>query len=890
MLFNKPMGIKRRTIILGSVLLAALPTVWLACRALKSDQYFFHRLIDEMDASHVIKSPLMGLRENFITSEEDLSGKWRLVSKPSHKPIDLWAAPTQYPLFAFKESEMPEGMSLTRGGEEIPFAVEEGHSPLNWRWLKGSYAFPADKLNNYKRKLKCAVIGREKPVSFSRILPGGEAEIVVNAKKDKVRVPVLLSLYLDGKLIQTQEVTSMEYRSMLFKAKVAVKNYRFDFRAKIFSKRGKAEVHVKSIEINASHDLVLLSAPRGERVSVNRDPYRVFYLSQKLHPGANHKNSLSYLTMLGEVYSQFPLDDLGVVGNPYLIKKKILFNDTALNSLFAPPESHFQFEVELPEASYLEFGCGILEKSWEQKSEAVEFKVLLEEGGKQHELFYQHMDPSNHPDQRRIGFYKIDLSSYKKKKAKISLITRGQSTNAKKEQKDFGLCFWVNPLLYTSIEPFFGKNARDTNIILISIDTLRADRLGCYGYRGKISPQIDSLAKDSVVFENAFAQSNWTLPSHVSLLTSLNPYHHQVYLAHEKMSPSLVTVADILRANQYVCAAITGGGYVSERFGFSKGFDSYKGERLVFHAPNEAEELQRHALAWLERNQDKKFFLFLHTYQVHDPYYFHKGITEAFLEGEPLWESMPLPAFFRKQPEKRKYKFSRRERDNIIALYEGEIRYTDEFLIKPVVHKLKELDLYDRTMIVFTSDHGEELLDHKRWLHGHTLYNELIKVPLIIKFPGSKYSTKRSKIIVRSIDVVPTLLEEAGIDFAPFDFDGQSLLDIIKGREKKHRTYISDFSRKDSSDLRPTMVSTNRDYWKIIINRKKSPPKIFLYDFNSDPLEKHNLENSKGQLARSLFNLILEHYDHFRKVLRKSEKVEMDEELRQRLRALGYVQ
>jgi arylsulfatase A-like enzyme len=356
------------------------------------------------------------------------------------------------------------------------------------------------------------------------------------------------------------------------------------------------------------------------------------------------------------------------------------------------------------------------------------------------------------------------------------------------------------------------------------------------------------------------------------------------------MSPSLITIADILRVHDYQCIGVTGGGYVSEKFGFSKGFDNYKGERFVFHAPDEAEQLRDITLKYLERHTDKKFFLFLHTYQVHTPYYSHKGITDAFVkEGDLTWDRLHLAQFLREQPEKRKYKFSQKETADIIALYNGEIRYTDEYLIKPLIMKLKQLDLYDRTMIIFTSDHGEEFQDHNSWLHSHTLYNELIKVPLIIKLPESKYAGKKIDTIVRSIDIVPTILESAGIDAEPFNFDGRSLQDIIQGQAKENRTFISDVTRKGSEEFRPRLVCMNQDFFKLIAIRSQAPLRFLLFDLEQDPLETNNLNENRPDLVRSLFQQILDYYNDFKEVEAKSDKVVMDKELEAKLKALGYI-
>ncbi len=590
-------------------------------------------------------------------------------------------------------------------------------------------------------------------------------------------------------------------------------------------------------------------------------------------------------------YEKIPgIHDLGVSSELSDIKKKLIFQDLSLNAILAPPESEFRFEVTVPDGGILELGFGVMEKSWGNPSEGVEFKIVLGQQGRQQTLLAETLVPSRIKEHKRLFKQKIDLSAYAGEKKTISLVTKAAGVVEKARPLPKDIAFWFNPVIYSPRSETLPWDGQECNIILISIDTLRWDRLGCYGYEGDISPHIDSLAADGVQFQHCYVQSNWTLPSHVSLFTSLNSYRHQVYMGNEKMSPSLITIADVLRAHDYFCSGITGGGYVGEQFGFSKGFDLYKSKQYKLHpAKDEAQALWKDTSDWLENNQDKKFFLFLHTYQVHTPYYYHEGITEGFAQGDLSWEQIHLAEFLREQPEKRRYPFTEKEKSDIVALYDGEVKYTDEFLIKPLVQRLKDLNLYDRTMIVFTSDHGEELLDHNSWLHSHTLYDELIRVPLIIKYPASEHAGVKRAPIVRSIDIMPTLLNMVGIDTAPFDLEGASLLDIVQGKEKNNRTFMSDFTRQGSAEVRPRMVCTNQDFFKLIVVRKPSPTKFHLYDIAQDPHESTRIDDTHLDLVKSLFQGILAYYADFKEVPVKSDQVVMDKALEERLKALGYI-
>ena len=424
------------------------------------------------------------------------------------------------------------------------------------------------------------------------------------------------------------------------------------------------------------------------------------------------------------------------------------------------------------------------------------------------------------------------------------------------------------------------------------MDTLRADHLSCYGYERETSPNIDELVEDSVLFENVYAQSPWTLPSHLSMLFSLNSASHQVYYYNQKIDDSLPSITSFLRKNGFMTYGFTGGGYVSRIFGFSKGFDWYDehfGKSLAVLGTDEAERLFAHTSDWLKENKDKPFFLFLHTFQIHGPYECPSPWNEAFLDKEMKWKKFNLVKFFRERG--RDHKFTPQEIDNIMSLYDGEIRYTDEALIKPLITLLKELGIYDNTLLIITSDHGEEFYDHKGWLHSTTLYNELIRVPLVMKFPNSEFKGTKVKAKSRSIDIMPTVLETASVKYNKKHLDGKSLMDLIEGRELEDRTFISDLAYKNVYDTTPAMIATNENNLKIILSKSKESVKdIEIYDLQRDPKEKTNIIGKQRKFGQKLIDILNEYYREKQKVQRKKEQLQLDEKLKEKLRALGYLQ
>ncbi len=587
----------------------------------------------------------------------------------------------------------------------------------------------------------------------------------------------------------------------------------------------------------------------------------------------------------------YPLLDLAMGNNPYGTKRKIRFGGTELNAIFAPPYSEYSFMLSLSEDSVLEFGIGIVRDENSEKlikdargrERGVNFLVTLEIKGRKKTIFQDYIKLQSPEKFHVFSRHSVNLP-YKTKNARLSFATEGGKHN---------FSFWHNPILYER-----GENSR--NVILISIDTLRADHLGCYGYERETSPNIDSLAEESALFSNAYSPSPWTLPSHVSLLTSLLGVHHQVNNENEKMDPSLITLADVLRQNNFFCSAFTGGGYVSSVYGFSKGFNLYKETLQAIWLQDSVEWVCQNVTRWLDRNKDKNFFLFIHTYQPHNPYSSPDPYSTMFLDENAKWKRLNFVGYL--GGKKGVFRvLSEEERKNIISLYDAEIRYTDEELIKPLLEKLKEMELFDQTMIIFTSDHGEEFYEHKGWEHGHSLYDELLKVPLIIKFPGSKFAGKKIESIVRLVDVMPTILDELKLDTPGLVLDGLSLMPVLKGRENRDRIFLADKGNNVLKSNIPQKIAMNIEKYKLILSKEFRqedlrfflfPPPAFepveLYNLAEDPDEIKDIAEEMTDLVDQIIRQINEIYSEAKK--KKTDRPEIDERLKERLRALGYIQ
>jgi arylsulfatase A-like enzyme len=596
------------------------------------------------------------------------------------------------------------------------------------------------------------------------------------------------------------------------------------------------------------------------------------------------------------------LRDAGTGTNPWGIKKKLRSWGTSWNALLAPAPSRFQFKVKVPANAVLRLGYGLLQEADETEGDGAGFEVSVESGGRTRVLMSDHLDPFRNTSDRGVFFKDIDLSAFGRRSVTLSLRTLGSSSAkaSSPETEDLrgDLCFWENPLV-------FPKNAADgpkrKNVILISMDATRAGHLGCYGYGRDTTPVLDRLAKDSALFMNTISQAPYTLASHMTMLTGLYPTTHRVFYFSDTLDPSLPTLADQLRGQGVVTAAFTGGGLMDANYGYAHGFDEFHDHIVSQETSDTITPLAEQVSSWLARNADVSFFLFLHTYQVHSPYWPPAGYASKFLDKDAVWVGRSLEQFIGAGYVHKYRPLSDAQKRNVIALYDADINFLDAALIQPLLDALKERNLYDETMIIVTADHGEEFFDHVTWGHSNTLYNELLKVPLIVKFPESRYHGRRLMPFVRLADITPTVMEEFGVKRSPVKLDGESLLPILEDKEKGERLCLSYLPGNIFADPMPSMISLIQGRYKFILNEKfparafsyfspppAQPPPVELYDLRTDPQERKNLANQEGEVARRM----LQQAQTFLQAAKRegfSKKALMDKELEERLRALGYI-
>jgi len=416
------------------------------------------------------------------------------------------------------------------------------------------------------------------------------------------------------------------------------------------------------------------------------------------------------------------------------------------------------------------------------------------------------------------------------------------------------------------------------NLLLISLDTLRADHLGAYGYSRPVSPNIDRLAANGgVLFERAVSQAPWTTPSHMSLFTSLFPSVHAVdspTSIHQRMlGEDRRTLAELLHGAGYATGAFTGSGSISALYGFWRGFEVYD-ETDKDDPERRGEDISGvfdKASSWLVAHRAEPFFLFFHSYEAHAPF-----VHETFLSEVP-------PDAGAEDPRR------------LEALYDGDILYADGF-VGQLLALLEGLGLDDKTIVVLLSDHGEEFVPRypgKRFGHGHTLYDDLLHVPLIVRTPGSARGL-RVKAQVQIIDVMPTVLELLGV-VPPEGLQGVSFAPALRGEAIAARRAFAEAINYGPE--RKTLFDGGLKYIKVFPRADKPAREISapvpdeeLFDLTSDPGERRSILAGGGarldQLRKDLQALVA--LNTARRGAAREQQ--LDEETIRRLKALGYIQ
>lgn len=436
------------------------------------------------------------------------------------------------------------------------------------------------------------------------------------------------------------------------------------------------------------------------------------------------------------------------------------------------------------------------------------------------------------------------------------------------------------------------------HILLITLDTTRWDHLSCYGHSEETTPVIDELAKIGVRYQYALTPSSWTLPSHASIFTGVLPTHHGAHyvpshgemrlgsMQIDRLDSQLPTLAEELKKAGYRTGAVIGGPLLHSSFGIGRGFDFYHDEDLNSYKGYEfyrsARETSLSAISWLQHyystDDSSPFFLFLNYYDPHNPYQppdpwgnpevpeelydIHSGRYDDVISG--------------------KHGLKGEEKDVLLSQYDNEIRFMDR-QIGRLFYSMKQLGLYDDTLVVITSDHGESFGEHRLLGHGRALYEELVRVPLIIKYP---LKDSRRGIVERRVSIIsimPTLLRYIGhpvpktVECGTLDDQNQILVTEIY----RDRFWIKAYGERFDRDQKATYDGNYKWIWH-------SNGKHELYDIACDPNEENNLQGKLSKVEHH-FQAKLAPLIHNSKQARPYAPPEVGENLKQRLRALGYM-
>ena len=417
----------------------------------------------------------------------------------------------------------------------------------------------------------------------------------------------------------------------------------------------------------------------------------------------------------------------------------------------------------------------------------------------------------------------------------------------------------------------------DCNVILVSIDTLRKDHLGLYGYQRPTSPVIDEFSKNTAIFDLAISQAPSTTPSHASILTGVIPsVHKALFSQSSRISDSVQTLAESLKQAGYSTASFNGGSQLSARFGFDRGFDVYQTfERTDYQNERLADRISE-AVNWMNEHKTERFFLFLHSYEVHMPYApdaSELALFETDYKG-------PLPNLLSEEMarsiNKKRLVISQADKEHIVNLYDAEIHGMDAAFAE-LINYLKRSGLFDKSIIVFTSDHGDEMGEHGRMAtHADTLYDELLRVPLLIKFPNGLFAGSKITHQVRSIDILPTILDVLGLRTGPL-VQGKSLTGLLEGETEFDPHALSQIDAK----VKRLHYSLRTVDWKFIKFKNR------LFQLKTDPGELKNVARDFPEIAEQLKNQAKE-------ILKtendsKAQGAEVDQKTMEQLRSLGYV-
>ncbi len=526
--------------------------------------------------------------------------------------------------------------------------------------------------------------------------------------------------------------------------------------------------------------------------------------------------------------------------------------------------------AEIPEDAKLSFGVGA-----SGAAEGTTARVTVTPEGADPVEVFQGPVGSSWSDQL------VDLAPFAGEVARIELEVEGDGAEVG----------WSGPAVVVPLPEAPLADAQARSVILLLVDTLRASKLRVYNPRSRVQAEaMSAIAEDAAVFDHAQAPENWTKPSVASILTSLTPMTHNTKQESSSLPASALMVSEVFQQAGFATASFIANGYVSDRFGFDQGWDHYT-NYIRESRPTVAHNVFGEALEWIEAHRGERFFAYIQTIDPHVPY----DPPDATLR---LYDDQPYDGPLRNRStglqledvKRGRMTLTARDRQHLEALHDAEITYHDQELTH-FIERLGELGLYDEVVFAVTADHGEEFYEHGSFGHGHSVYQELLHVPLMVRWHGVIAPTRIGPT-VSTMDIAPTLLEATGVD-VPDVFEGHSLLSTARGVMRPGPAV--GFSDK----LDDRRVATAAGY-KLVT---RSNLTWSFFDLRHDPGEQNQIDSpSRNPIALRYLRGLLGQYlgasdrgdwlhagtDAESRVLPASES-QIDAELCRQLQSLGYI-
>jgi len=535
---------------------------------------------------------------------------------------------------------------------------------------------------------------------------------------------------------------------------------------------------------------------------------------------------------------------------------------------FATPVT-FRWYAEIPESGRLVYGVG-------QEGEAggTARVFVTPEGGQRAKVAEHALTASWHDEN-------VDLSRFAGEVVQIELLAEGGS----------GRVAWAQPRVMMP-PPEAPDIDEARNVVVVLVDTLRASKLHPWNPRSRVqTPVLDALAEESAVFERGQSTENWTKPAVGAILTGLHPMDHGARTQSAVLSDRALMLSEHFESNGFATGGFIANGYISDRFGFDQGWDRYKNFIRESGASSEAEDVFREAGDWALEHRDERFFLYVHTIDPHVPYdpeeefvsmydrrSSYDGQVRPRMTGELLANAKKRP------PE---VTFTQSDVIRLTALHDGEITQHDRHM-GTFIDRLKEAGLWEDTVFVFVSDHGEEFNEHGSWGHGHSVYQELLHVPFMLHREG--IAGRRIPTTVSTMDIAPTVLELAGVEAMP-NVAGRSLVPLLYGQPMEGPA----LAMSEFLDER-RVITAGR--WKFLVRGNLTAS---MFDLEEDPGEENQLELNAHPIAARYLRVMQGQFlgasnradwldaDQQQGTRLDAGEVQMDDELQQQLRELGYL-